>query len=115
MPLVFQSGNANFDAESAEPRRVGSLPRAHVDLKALGGKRPGPQILKGVVRGARAERGQQELGRGHSGVLAPITRRLVANDLVAARIYLKLHSTEISNFCLHSMTPNTKDAISIVR
>ncbi len=48
------------------------------------------QILRGVKAGARAERSQQQFGRGHAFIEAASVHRLIADDGVATSLDLEL-------------------------
>src|SRR5262249_36773817 len=59
------------------------------------------QVLRGVEGGARTERSQEELGRGHAFVVASVLAGLIGDEAVSTGFDLELRPSQVLNQNLH--------------
>jgi hypothetical protein len=63
------------------------------------------KILRGVEACAGSQRSQQQFGRGHPLIEAPVLGRLIAYNPVLPRFDFELHTSKVLNSDFHKDPP----------
>jgi hypothetical protein len=95
VPLIQGLRIIHFDADVINARRRLRLLGSGPNAQASNGEVARFQILDCVISRTGAQRTQQELGRRHPLIKAPILKGLVAEDRVAPGFDLKLDLAQV--------------------
>lgn len=80
----FEGRSLDEDAEVVEVDRARGFVRKYLDVQAFGGELSRVEVFHGVVSGAGAEAGEEEIGGSGGGVFSAAFVGLVRQDLVVA-------------------------------
>lgn len=87
-----------------------------VDARAFACEFVFAEILRGVIGGAGAERGEQQFGRSDAFVEAAVFERLIADDGMMARFNFELHRAEMFDGNFHkNLSPGSDEAAGRMR